>query len=140
MQPINYNPMQNFNNVFNSQMTNINTGMNNADILKGGISTTIMPEDFKDDKELQTDLKILNKNGAGQVAKDFSATLSNSLTELNDTQRTAEVALETFATGGDIDVHSVMIAAQKASLSMNMAMQLRNKAIQAYQEIYRMNV
>ena len=111
-----------------------------SDLLKGGISTTIMPEDFKNDKELQSDLKILNKNGAGQVAKDFSTTLSNSLTELNDVQRNAEVALETFATGGDIDVHSVMIAAQKASLGMNMAMQLRNKAIQAYQEIYRMSI
>jgi len=138
MQPINYNPMQDFNNLFNSQMNSINNST--SDLLKGGISTTIMPEDFKNDKELQSDLKILNKNGAGQVAKDFSTTLSNSLTELNDVQRNAEVALETFATRGDIDVHSVMIAAQKASLGMNMAMQLRNKAIQAYQEIYRMSI
>jgi flagellar hook-basal body complex protein FliE len=137
MQPINYNPMENFNSVFSSQMNQIN---DETSMLKGGIETTIMPEMLKTDPQLKNDLNILSNEGAGKVANDFKSALSNSLNELNSTQRNAENAVETFATGGDIDVHSVMIASQKASLSMSMALQLRNKAIQAYQEIYKMGV
>jgi len=137
MEPLNYNPMGSFNNVFNNQMNQINS---ENMTLNGGVSTTIMPEMVKNDPQLKSDLKILGNEGAGKVANDFKSTLSNSMTELNATQRNAEAAMETFATGGDIDVHSVMIASQKASLSMAMAMQLRNKAIQAYSEIYKMSV
>ena len=137
MQPINYSPMGNFNNVFSTQMNQIN---DETAMLNGGIEKTIMPEMIQSDPQLKSDLKILSTEGAGKVANDFKSTLSNSLNELNSTQRNAENAIETFATGGDIDVHSVMIASQKASLSMSMAMQLRNKAIQAYQEIYKMGV
>jgi len=137
MQPINYSPMGDFNNVFSSQMSQVN---NDTAMLNGGIETTIMPDMLKNDPQLKSDLKILSNEGAGQVANDFKSTLSKSLNELNSTQRNAENAIETFATGGDIDVHSVMIASQKASISMSMAMQLRNKAISAYQEIYKMGV
>ncbi len=137
MQPINYSPMENFNNVFSTQMNKIT---DETAMLNGGVEKTIMPEMIQSDPQLKSDLKILSNEGAGKVANDFKSTLSNSLNELNSTQRNAENAIETFATGGDIDVHSVMIASQKASLSMSMAMQLRNKAIQAYQEIYKMGV
>ena len=137
MQPISYSPMGSFNNVFSTQMNQLNT---DTAMLNGGVETTIMPDMLKSDPQLKNDLKILSNDGAGQVASDFKSTLSNSLNELNATQRNAENAIETFATGGDIDVHSVMIASQKASLSMQMAMQLRNKAMQAYQEVYKMSV
>lgn len=138
MQPVSldYNPMQNFNNVFSKQMYQIN---NDAMTLNGGVEMTVTP-DIKTDPQLKSDLKILNNQGAGKVADDFKTLLSNSLNDLNTTQRNSEAAIETFATGGDIDVHSVMIAAQKASLSMSMAMQLRNKAIQAYESISKMNI
>lgn len=137
MQPLNYSPIGSFNNVFNTQLGMIN---NDTAMLKGGIETTIMPDMVKNDPQLKSDLKILSNEGAGKVANDFKSALSNSMNELNTTQRDSETAIETFATGGDIDVHSVMIAAQKASLSMSMALQLRNKALQAYQEIYKMGV
>ena len=137
MQPINYSPMGSFNYIFSSQMNQLN---DDTIMIRGGVEKTIMPEMIQNDPQLKSDLKILSDDGAGKVANDFKSALSNSLTELNNTQRNAENAIETFATGGDIDVHSVMIASQKASLSMSMAMQLRNKAVQAYQEIYRMGM
>lgn len=138
MQPIsNYNPMQNFNNVFANQMNQIN---DNTMTLNGGVEKTVIPDMMKVDPQLKADMQILGNEGAGKVASDFKSALSNSLTDLNSTQRNAEAALETFATGGDIDVHSVMIASQKANLSMQMAMQLRNKAIQAYNEVYKMGI
>jgi flagellar hook-basal body complex protein FliE len=129
--------MTDFNQVFSQQMNQIS---NDTITLNGGVERTIMPEKIENDPELKSDLKLLGNDGAGKVANDFKSALSNSLNELNGTQRNAEVALETFATGGDIDVHQVMIAQQKASLGMSMAMQLRNKALQAYNDIYKMGV
>lgn len=137
MQPLDYNPMQNFNNVFNSQMYQIN---NDTMKLNGSVEMTVMPDEVKNDPQLKSDLKLLSNQGAGKVAGDFKTLLSNSLNDLNTTQRNSEAAIETFATGGDIDVHTVMLAAQKASLSMQMAMQLRNKAVQAYESISKMNI
>lgn len=137
MQPISYNAMGNYNQVFSNQMNQIN---NDTMSLQGGVERTILPEKIEQDPQLKSDLKLLGNDGAGKVANDFQTALGNSLKDLNTTQRNAEVALETFATGGDIDVHQVMVSQQKASLSMSMAMQLRNKAIQAYSEIYRMSV
>jgi len=136
MQPINYSPMENFNNVFANQMNQV---ADNTMMLKGGVETTVMP-DIKNDAQLKNDMTILTGEGAGKVAGDFKSALTNSLNELNATERNADAAVETFATGGDIDVHSVMIATQKASLSMQMAMQLRNKAMQAYSEIAKMSI
>ena len=49
-------------------------------------------------------------------------------------------AFETFATGGDISVHEVMIASQKSGLAMQMAIQLRNQMINAYNEFKNMSV
>lgn len=140
MQEINYNAMENFNIVYNNTMQNINSG---ANMLEGGVSVNIPSDKIESDPQLKEDLGKLtftSNDGAGKVAENFSDALSSSLKELNSLQRGAERAVETFASGGDIDVHSVMIASQKAQLSLSLAMQLRNKAVQAYSEIYRMSV
>ena len=55
--------------------------------------------------------------------------------DLNTVQKQAETDFETFASGGDISVHDVMISAQKSSLSMQMAIQLRNRVLNAYNEL-----
>ena len=52
----------------------------------------------------------------------------------------ADKAQEALAMGEDISVHDVMIAAEKASLSLQMALQLRNKLLTAYQEINNVRV
>ena len=48
--------------------------------------------------------------------------------------------METFAAGGDISVHEVMIATQKSTLAMQMAIQLRNQMINAYTEFKNLRV
>ena len=137
MQPINYSPMSAYNDVFFSQMNQVNT---DNMTLSGGVEKIAISDMAESDPQLKIDMQNIIGEGAGKVANNFQTALSNSLTNLNTTQRTAEAALETFATGGDIDVHTVMLEAQKASLGMQMAMQLRNKAIQAYNEIYKMGI
>ncbi|MFH0702706.1 MAG: flagellar hook-basal body complex protein FliE [bacterium] len=108
---------------------------------------------LSEDKEFVADLKsLLEKNkatngifdsdqlGADDAARTFSKVFENYINDANSTQMKAERAIETFASGGNIDVHTVMIASEKANLSMQMTMQMRNKILQAYQEISRMQV
>ena len=55
-------------------------------------------------------------------------------------RKAADEAKEIFATGGDISVHEVMIAAQKASLSTQMAIQIRNRILNTYTELSQMQL
>ena len=79
-----------------------------------------------------------------QPEKTFMELMGNSITSgLNsvDAQRkAADEAKEIFATGGDIRVHEVMIAAQKASLSTQMAIQIRNRILNTYTELSQMQL
>ena len=72
------------------------------------------------------------------VANSISSGVKNYVNNINSLQNNADKAIETFASGGNIDMHSVMVAAEKANVSMQLTMQLRNKILSAYQEISRM--
>ena len=73
-------------------------------------------------------------SGAGELLENFKRGFGNALNSVNEKQLASQRAIETFATGGNIDVHEVMIAAEKSSLSMQMALQMRNKMISFYNE------
>ncbi len=140
-----YNPIGNFQNVFKQNMTEI--GNNNTAFLEGGIQEyRIDPYMISTDRQLKSDLGELSApsidklDGAAKASDNFAQALNKSLNEVSNLETQANQAKETFMAGGDIDIHSVMIASQKANLSLQLAMQVRNKAIQAYNEIYRMNI
>lgn len=76
----------------------------------------------------------------GNFMKSFSNSIGSGLNSVNDTVKAADKAQEALAAGEDVSVHDVMIAAEKASLSMQMAMQLRNKIMSAYTEINNVRV
>jgi flagellar hook-basal body complex protein FliE len=72
---------------------------------------------------------------------DFSAMLKRSLDQVNQAQQAAAKAGNAFEVGDpNTTVADVMLAAQKASLSFQAATQVRNKLVDAYQEIMRMSV
>ena len=64
--------------------------------------------------------------------KDF---LLDSIREVNSMQQDADKAVETLATGGDVNPAEVLTAVQKADLAFRMMMQIRNKLVQAYDEV-----
>lgn len=64
--------------------------------------------------------------------KDF---LLKSIQDVNSAQQQADKAVETLMTGGDVDPAAVLTAVQKADLAFRMMMQMRNKAMQVYQEV-----
>ncbi|WAA13607.1 flagellar hook-basal body complex protein FliE [Fervidibacillus halotolerans] len=75
-----------------------------------------------------------------QAQQSFSNMLKNAINEVNDAQIQADRLTEKLALGENVELHQVMIAAEKASITLNATMEIRNKVIEAYQEIMRMQV
>jgi flagellar hook-basal body complex protein FliE len=70
----------------------------------------------------------------------FGQALSSAITNLNETQNAADDASVRMAAGDPIDLHEVMLARETASLHFQLAVQVRNKLVEAYQETMRMQV
>jgi flagellar hook-basal body complex protein FliE len=69
--------------------------------------------------------------------KDF---LVNSIQEVNSMQQAADQAVEKLVSGGEVSPAEVLTAVQKADLAFRMMMQIRNKIVQAYQEVQNIRV
>ena len=84
------------------------------------------------------------KNGAAQETsesgKSFADTLKEAVQNVNTLQKDSDVQMEKLATGKAQSIPDVMIAAEKADLAMKLMLQVRNKIIDAYQEIMKMQV
>ena len=70
----------------------------------------------------------------------FLGVLKAQLDELIELTNEAEQLQQAFATGQVEDINEVILAVQKADLALNLALELRNKMVEAYQEISRMQV
>jgi flagellar hook-basal body complex protein FliE len=70
----------------------------------------------------------------------FGQALMDQLDKLNASQADAADQAQALATGQASDVTSVVMAVEKASLELQLATQIRNKGVEAYQEIFRMQV
>src|SRR5262245_10063214 len=70
---------------------------------------------------------------AGQAS--FGDVLKDSLSQVNTLQQEADGAIQSLATGGTSTLHDTMLALQQAELSFKLMMQVRNKIVEAYQEV-----
>lgn len=68
----------------------------------------------------------------------FLETLRGAMDQVNELQSTANTKVAGVLDGSGMDVHSAMIAVEKADLSFQLMMQVRNKIVSAYQEVSRM--
>ncbi|HEY1370795.1 MAG TPA: flagellar hook-basal body complex protein FliE [Gaiellaceae bacterium] len=75
-----------------------------------------------------------------QSGKGFMSTLTDQLGKLDDMQSSATQQANALATGQAQDVSSVVMEVERASLALQLATQVRNKAVDAYQDIFRMQV
>ena len=78
--------------------------------------------------------------GAGEPGGDFGAALKQAIGALAELGATADASALQFAAGGPVDVHELMLAMEHASLGFQAALQVRNKLVDAYQEIMRMSL
>jgi flagellar hook-basal body complex protein FliE len=79
-------------------------------------------------------------NRTSSVNDSFGAYLEAKLQETNKLQHAADETVAAVATGRSNNLHEMMIALDRADISFRMVTQIRNKAIDAYQEIMRMPI
>ena len=68
----------------------------------------------------------------------FSDLLTNVVRDAHQSQIKADSAVQGLVTGQNSDVHQVMLAMEQARLSMMLVVEVRNKMVEAYQELSRM--
>ena len=79
--------------------------------------------------------------GTGTAKVSFADALKNSLSEVNSIQQKAQTMGDQFASGNDnISISDVMIATQKANISLQTTVQVRNKMVAAYTDIMNMQI
>ena len=77
----------------------------------------------------------MDPTGLGTFASQFGNSFGNALNAVNNAKLHSEHLEEDLAMGGATSIHEAMIAAEKAELSMQMAVQIRNRILNAYAEI-----
>lgn len=77
---------------------------------------------------------------AGPESLPFSQRLQAEFAAVNTKMAAAEVGLQQLAAGKSGDLHHVMLALEDAKLSFQLLVQVRNKLLDAYQEVMRMQV
>jgi flagellar hook-basal body complex protein FliE len=97
------------------------------------------------------DFKTLRPDSGASSASNFSGiqrsegssfaeTLKKSLKEVNQIQKVADQKIEELITGKTDNIAEVMIAKEQADVALRLMMQVRNKVLEAYQEIMKMQV
>lgn len=88
----------------------------------------------------QLPLEGAKPEGTPAGGPDFGDLLKQALTEVNQASQTAEGEARNLMLGESADMHSAMLAVQKADLSFQMMMAVRSKLIDAYREVMRMQL
>lgn len=88
-------------------------------------------------------------NGAQQIGKvnstqqsdtSFSNILSQAIDNVEETEAQAEAANNGLLTGETTDIHSALIASQKAEIAVSLAVEVRNRVLEAYNNVMNMQV
>ena len=78
--------------------------------------------------------------GATQVAQDMSELIAQAVQRLDASQKAADEGMIRLVAGEPVDLHQVMLQTEEALVNLNLALQVRNKIVEAYQEIQRMQL
>ncbi len=83
---------------------------------------------------------LMGKSGNTKENSSFSEAMKKQLGEVNELQMQSEKASEALALGEADNIHEVMIRTEEAKLALEMTVQIRNKVVEAYQEIMKMQI
>lgn len=95
--------------------------------------------------QLQSTSELATGGGKSAAAiaprTDFGQLLKSAVDQANTVQQTADQLSQEFVRGNqDVELHDVMISLQKANVSFQSMIQVRNRLVTAYQEIMNMQV
>lgn len=77
---------------------------------------------------------------ANASAADFGRLLGDGLSRLDNSLQSADSQLRAMAAGQDVPVHDVMISLEHARMQLMFMVEVRNRAVEAYQELMRMQL
>jgi flagellar hook-basal body complex protein FliE len=75
-----------------------------------------------------------------EAQKSFASVLQKSIENINQLQIESDQLTNKMINGEDVQLHDMMIASQKASVTLQLGLEVRNKAVEAYQEMMRMSI
>ena len=102
--------------------------------MKIGQALTLVPNVAQTNKRTLIDRTLKETNAS------FGQTLERAMADVNALQNEAGKAVDKMVVGETVDLHEVMVAVEKAKTSFDLLMEIRNKALDAYREIMRMQV
>lgn len=78
----------------------------------------------------------MNKsNSDSEGASSFSKVIGEAISKVNESQISADNKVESLIKGEDVSMHDVMLSMEESQLSMQLLIEVRNKVVEAYQEI-----
>lgn len=95
---------------------------------------------FGDSKSISIEKPSVAPQADSNVSVSFADTLKEAIATVNQMQKTADRAAQDLATGRTDNIADVMIASEKADVALKVMIQVRNKIVDAYQEIMKMQV
>lgn len=91
-------------------------------------------------RPLGADLNVKLPDPGAKNTQSFGNVLAESMGEVTRLQVEADRSIEALVSGNNKNIHETMIAISKADLAFRMTMQVRNKVMEAYQEVMRMTL
>jgi flagellar hook-basal body complex protein FliE len=79
-----------------------------------------------------------SQSAASETSAPFADLITDAVGQVNQLEGQAQSAVAGLMTGSGVDVHQAMIATEKASMAFELALAVRNKAVQAYQSVMSM--
>ena len=127
---MNFNPISNYNkHIQNNNAFDLDSGSDFENVLNQKTA------DLENLTKIQGGIEVNNSDSSENFMGGISKSISEGLNSVNQKIQESHRAQEAFAMGEDISVHEVMIAAEKSSVSLQLAMQIRNKLASVYTEI-----
>ena len=80
------------------------------------------------------------KKNTNEIGSSFSDTFSNVIKDVNQDQKEWQSTIQDFVSGNGVELHQVMIAGEKAKTSLELLMQIRNKALDMFKELTRIPI
>ena len=78
--------------------------------------------------------------GAAQPSGEFGNILSTAMNSIQSLQSNAADSVQKFLSGENEELHSTVLATQKADMAFQLGLQVRNKVVDAYQEVMKMQL
>ncbi len=85
-------------------------------------------------------LQQVSRNPIEEAGSNFGNIIKNTIAQTVSAEQQGEKAIEELASGQARNLHEVMISVEKADISLKMLVQFRNKALQAYEEVMRLQI